>query len=182
MDSKQVFVSIALGEINHLVGRLCCHNRKRRESASFEYDQSWLNHPERFALEPALALTLGSFHTQSPQSLFCAIGDSAPNRWGRVLMRRAEIARAKEANETPHTLGEIDFLLGVNDEARQGALRFSKTLNGPFLSPPGKRTIPPLIDLPKLLSATERFLKDEENSEDLKLLLAPGSSLGGCTA
>lgn len=179
MSSREIVVSIALGNENHLVGKLWCHNRKGRESASFEYDASWLKHPERFALEPALSLTSGAFHTTADHALFGAIGDSAPDRWGRVLMRRAESARAREAGEMPKTLGEVDFLLGVNDEARQGALRFSDTLDGPFLAPKGKKTIPPLVELPRLLSATERFLDDDENAEDLRLLLAPGSSLGG---
>lgn len=179
MSSKEILVSIALGEENHLVGRLWSHNRKGRESASFEYDPAWLKHPERFALEPALSLTAGAFHTAADQSMFGALGDSAPDRWGRVLMRRAEAARAKEAGETPRTLGEIDFLLGVNDEARQGALRFSEKPEGPFLAPRDRKTIPPLVELPRLLSATERFLADEDSAEDLRLLLAPGSSLGG---
>lgn len=180
MSSKQVYVYIALGQTHHLVGRLWCHHRKGRESASFEYDETWLKHPERFALEPALSLTTGTFHTHAHQSLFGAIGDSAPDRWGRTLMRRAQTVRAKAAGDTPRTLSEVDFLLGVNDEARQGALRFSETLNGPFLSFKGKNNIiPSLADLPKLLSATERFLDEEENTSDLKILLAPGSSLGG---
>ena len=179
MSSREIHVSIELGDENHSVGRLWCHNRKGRESASFEYYDSWLKHPEHFALEPALALTAGSFHTLADQSLFGSIGDSAPDRWGRVLMRRAEGQRARAAGETMRTLGEADFLLGVNDEARQGALRFADTPDGPFLAPKSQRTIPPLVDLPKLLSATERFLADEENAEDLRILLAPGSSLGG---
>lgn len=179
MSSREILASIALGAENHLVGRLWCHNRKGRESATFEYNESWLKHPERFALEPALGLTAGAFHTLADQSLFGAIGDSAPDRWGRVLMRRAETGRARAAGETPRTLGEADFLLGVNDEARQGALRFSDTPDGPFLTPKGQKTIPPLVDLPRLLSATERFLDDEESAEDLRILLAPGSSLGG---
>jgi serine/threonine-protein kinase HipA len=179
MSSREIYVSIALGDENHPIGRLWCHNRRGRESASFEYNDGWLKHPEHFALEPALALTAGSFHTIADQSLFGSIGDSAPDRWGRVLMRRAEGQRARSAGEMPRTLGEADFLLGVNDEARQGALRFSDTPDGLFLAPRGQRTIPPLVDLPRLLSATERFLDDEENAEDLRVLLAPGSSLGG---
>jgi serine/threonine-protein kinase HipA len=150
-----------------------------RQSASLEYEQKWLKHPERFALDPALQLTKGAFHTQADQMLFGAIGDSAPDRWGRVLMRRAESARAKAVNEAPQTLLEADYLLGVNDEARQGALRFSLNPDGPFLTTQGKTSIPPLIDLPRLLSAAERYLDDDETAEDLKILLAPGSSLGG---
>jgi serine/threonine-protein kinase HipA len=180
MSSKEVIVSISLGGENIRVGKLWFHVRKDRESISFEYDKTWLTHPERFALEPALKLTRGVFHAGAGISTFGAIGDSAPDRWGRVLMRRAEIARAKNENTTPRTLLEVDYLLGVNDEARQGALRFSlESDENIFLAPKDKTAIPPLVYLPKLLSATERFIDDDENTEDLKLLLAPGSSLGG---
>lgn len=177
--SREIFVHIALGENNIFIGRLWFHSRKGKESASFEYDKSWLIHPERFALEPALKLTEGVFHTGINQDVFGAIGDSAPDRWGRVLMRRAEVRRAKSEKETARSLSEADYLLGVSDELRQGALRFSEKIDGDFLSPKDKHSIPPLIDLPKLLVASDKFIDDKENSEDLKLLLAPGSSLGG---
>jgi serine/threonine-protein kinase HipA len=94
-------------------------------------------------------------------------------------MRRREERRAKAAGETPRTLTELDYLLGICDEARQGALRFREKAEGPFLAPPGKLAIPPLLALPKLLSASDRFLESRENEADLQLLLAPGSSLGG---
>jgi serine/threonine-protein kinase HipA len=95
-------------------------------------------------------------------------------------MRRAETARAKSENTAPTTLYEVDYLLGVNDEARQGALRFSLEQDETvFLKPKDKVAIPPLVYLPKLLAATERFIEDDESAEDLRLLLAPGSSLGG---
>lgn len=177
MSSREIYVSIALGDENYLVGRLWCHYRKGRESASFEYDENWLENKERFALEPALVLAAGPFHTD--RNIFGSIGDSAPDRWGRVLMRRAESQRARAAGETPRTLGEADFLLGVSDEARQGALRYSDDPDGAYLAPEGYKPIPPLVDLPRLLSATERFLDEEENADDLRILLAPGSSLGG---
>lgn len=179
MSSSQVYVSIQLGDQTYSVGKLWFHQRGVRQSASFEYDRDWLHHPEKFALDPALQLTEGTFHTTADQILFGAIGDSAPDRWGRVLMRRAESARAKAIEETPRTLFELDYLLGVNDEVRQGALRFSLEPKGPYLTPKNQNSIPPLIELPRLLSATERYLDDDETSEDLKILLAPGSSLGG---
>ncbi len=180
MSSKEILVSIALGSEDIRIGKLWFHARGHKTSASFEYDKEWLDHPEKFALEPALKLTEGAFHTGQGISLFGAIGDSAPDRWGRVLMRRSEASKAKEQNRTPRSLFEIDYLLGVNDEARQGALRFSVAPDeSVFLSPKQKTSIPPLVDLPKLLSATERFIADNESSEDLRLLLALGSSLGG---
>lgn len=161
------------------VGRLWTRARKGKESASFEYDPDWLKHPERFALEPALSLGPGAFHTPAGKSLFGALGDSAPDRWGRVLMRRGERRRAQQRGETPRTLTEIDYLLLVNDEARQGALRFALAEGGPFLATHDDHPIPPLIDLPRLLSAADHVETGSDSEEDLRLLLAPGSSLGG---
>lgn len=178
--SNKVFVWLALGSQNIYLGTLWFHARKGRESASFEYDKQWLEHPERFALDPLLQLTVGTFHTKNDKSLFGAMGDSSPDRWGRVLMRRAENATARDEKRTVKTLTEIDYLLGVYDEARQGALRFSCEAENPlFLAAPEVNAIPPLLYLPELLAATDRFIDDHESSDDLKLLLAPGSSLGG---
>jgi serine/threonine-protein kinase HipA len=176
---KDVLVYVDLQGTSHLVGRLWGRTRKGRESATFEYDKSWLAHPYHFSLEPALKLGPGPFHTPSEKPLFGAIGDSAPDRWGRVLMRRAERRRAERQGETPRTLREIDYLLMVDDEARQGALRFAEIAGGPFLADYASTKIPPLIELPHLLSAAEHVAGDRDSDEDLRLLLAPGSSLGG---
>ena len=162
-----------------LVGRLWARTRRGHESATFEYDRTWLSDPECFSLEPALALWPGPHHTPSGKALFGAIGDSAPDRWGRVLMRRAERRAAAREKRTARTLTEIDFLLQVDDETRQGALRFVEKETGEFLAGESGQRVPPLVQLPKLLSASQRVLDDDEADEDLRLLLAPGSSLGG---
>jgi serine/threonine-protein kinase HipA len=80
MDSKEVLVHIALGKENIMVGKLWFHFRKGKESASFEYNKKWLEHPECFALEPGLRLASGTFHTQANNSIFGSMGDSAPDR------------------------------------------------------------------------------------------------------
>jgi serine/threonine-protein kinase HipA len=98
----------------------------------------------------------------SDKPLFGAIGDSAPDRWGRVLMRRAERRRAERGGQAPRTLREIDYLLMVDDEARLGALRFAQADGRPFLAEYGPTKIPPLIELPRLLSAVEHALSDTE--------------------
>jgi serine/threonine-protein kinase HipA len=77
------------------------------------------------------------------------------------------------------TLQEIDYLLLVDDEARQGALRFAEQEGGPFQRPEGVKRIPPLVELPKLLAAAENVIDEKDTDEDLRLLFAPGSSLGG---
>lgn len=176
---REVLVYLELRGTPHLAGRLWMRTRRDRESATFEYDRGWLVHPERFSLEPALKLGPGPFHTSPDQPLFGAIGDSAPDRWGRVLMRRAERRRAEREGQTPRTLREIDYLLMVDDEARMGALRFAENEGGPFLAEYGATRIPPLIELPRLLSAADHATSDTDTEEDLRLLLAPGSSLGG---
>jgi len=173
------FVYVDLEGESILVGRLWSHQRKGRESASFEYDQNWLSHPNRFSLEPALMLTEGSFHTGADKAMFGAIGDSAPDRWGRVLMRRAAKAKARAEGQTVSTFSEIDYLLGVNDEARQGALRFSREEGATFLATNDSQRIPPLVNLSSLMFSSEKVLDDHESDEDLRILLAPGSSLGG---
>lgn len=162
-----------------LVGRLWTRVRKDRESATFEYDRSWLAQADRFSLEPALHLGPGPYHTAAGRALFGSIGDSAPDRWGRVLMRRAARRQAGREHKTVRTLFEADYLLMAGDEARQGALRFAVQEGGPFLAEHGPHAIPPLIELPRLLSAADHVEAESDTEEDLRLLLAPGSSLGG---
>jgi serine/threonine-protein kinase HipA len=174
-----VYVYVDLEGIPQLCGRLWSRARKGQVTASFEYDKEWLQFEGRFSLEPALLLGQGSFHTGPGKALFGAIGDSAPDRWGRMLMVRAERRTAKEEKRAVGTLREIDYLLTVDDEARQGALRFAKTIGGPFLRSEAFGRIPPLVNLPRLFAAAEHFEGDTETEEDLRLLLAPGSSLGG---
>lgn len=176
---KDVFVYADLDGVAHLVGRLWARVRKNKEGATFEYDDTWLQNPNRFSLEPALKVGPGPFHTGADTPMFGAIGDSAPDRWGRALMRRMERRRAEHAKQTPRTLHEIDYLLLVDDEARAGALRFAGQQGGPFLRQDEAKRIPPLVELPELLSAAEHVMENTDTEEDLQLLFAPGSSLGG---
>ena len=174
---REILVHAEVGGATVLVGHLWVRVRRGRESASFEYDRSWLDHRDRYSLEPALAIGPGPFHTRA--ALFGAIGDSVPDRWGRVLLRRAETRRARLEGRTPRTLFESDFLLLVDDELRVGALRFQTGPDGPFLAKPRPEGVPPLVELGRLLAACDRIARREELARDLRLLLAPGSSLGG---
>jgi len=176
MADRLTYVYADLDDTPHIVGRLYTHNNKGKETASFEYEGEWLTNPLRYTLEPALSLGRGQYYTA--RKLFGSLGDSAPDRWGRTLMKRAEARRAEAEKTKARTLHEIDYLLMVNDKTRQGALRFSDEPGGPFLAHAGV-PVPPLINLPKLLSATDALLDDAETAAELKLLLAPGSSLGG---
>jgi serine/threonine-protein kinase HipA len=158
------------------VGRLWTRTRGARQTASFEYDPSWLERRDAFGLDPVLPPARGQFHTDRP--LFNVFTDPAPDRWGQTLLRRNERRRARAEGRQPRTLLAVDFLTLVDDETRLGALRFKDAGGGDFLTSTGKR-VPPVVDLPRLLSATERIIEDRETDEDLQLILAPGTSLGG---
>ena len=160
------------------VGLLRRNVVRRTETVTFEYDDGWLADDNRFSIEPALTLTRGVFPPPQGQSIFGSIGDSAPDTWGRRLMQRAERRRAERDGRVIRTLTEIDYLLGVSDETRLGALRFRWVSDETFQAP-SRAGVPALIELGRLLQITERILRDEETDEDLQLIFAPGSSLGG---
>lgn len=154
-------------------------NRVRgAETTMFEYDRTWLEDADRYSLEPALALTRGAFAPSAGLATFGSIGDSAPDTWGRRLMQRSERRNAERDGRAVHTLAESDYLLGVADETRLGALRFRWAGEKQFQAPI-RAGVPALIELGRLLQITERILRDEETDEDLQLIFAPGSSLGG---
>lgn len=101
MTDRAVYVYVDLDGTPMLVGTLHARFRKNRESATFTYDASWLSETSRFALEPALDLHDLAHHTHAGQTMFGAFGDSAPDRWGRMLMRRAKRQRAKAEQRPP---------------------------------------------------------------------------------
>ena len=157
------------------VGRLWARSRGNKQTSSFEYFQTWRAHPRGFALDPQMPLTAGTFHAEG---LFNAFTDPAPDRWGRSLLLRRERRQARAEARPARTLLDIDFLTLVEDQNRMGALRFAEVGGDEFLART-EQPIPPLIRLARLLSATTRILKDKESDDDLRLVLAPGASLGG---
>lgn len=163
---------------NRLVGHARINRARGKETVHFEYSDAWLKDAERFALEPILPLTRGGFQPPAGQVIHGSLGDSAPDTWGRRLMQRAERRKAELEERAVRTLMESDYLLGVADETRLGALRFRRADEDEFLA----RTdagVPTLVKLGALLESSERILRDEETDEDLQLIFAPGSSLGG---
>jgi serine/threonine-protein kinase HipA len=169
-----VFIDLS-GETVFL-GRLFARVKNGRESTSFTYDDSWLKRRGAFALAPNLMLTRGTFH--SPSGLFNAFADTAPDSWGRKLMRRHERGVAEKERRAPRTLFDIDFLAGVEDETRLGALRYKDPQGEGFLSR-STAPIPPFLELGPLLAATDRIGQGRETDKDVMLVLAPGTSLGG---
>ena len=165
-----------------LMGCLYVDILRGKESCSFEYDEKWLKtHPGQFFLDPDLQLYRGRQYAPMDKALFGIFADSCPDRWGRMLMRRREAILAAREGRKPKQLTETDYLLGVYDESRMGALRFSLQVGGPFLSCDSDMATPPWVALRELEAASLAFEQDEDTLNDrwLRQLLAPGSSLGG---
>jgi len=178
MSTPDVVIYVNLDGETHLVGFLWIGTGRRGTlMATFHYADSWLEYGSAFAVDPLLDLTSGGVFHKS--RLFGAIADSAPDRWGRTLMARAERLRADEEGRARRTLREIDYVLGVSDLTRQGALRFALSEGDDFLATPDQAAVPPLIELQRLMAAAQGFLDDQDSADHLRILLATGSSLGG---
>jgi serine/threonine-protein kinase HipA len=175
---SDVEVYVAVGEQNLLAGRMYPHQRRGIESASFVYSDRYLADPDAYALDPGLPLVTGTLQTPVGRALFGVFADSSPDRWGRTLIQRAERARAKATATAPRSMSEVDLLLGVRDDLRQGALRFRNIEQGPFLATE-ESGVPALTDLPVLLDIAARAERDTADYEDLRRLVRAGSSLGG---
>jgi len=179
-DTIEVYIDHA-GE-THLVGRCRylarprSNEKPRGQSTVFEYADAWLDNPNAFALDPAnLPLDGGQIYTRSDKSaLPGALRDTAPDRWGRQLIKRAW----RKAGEG-RVLSEIDYLLAMSDKTRIGALRYKRENEDNFDHDPGPYRIPPLIQLPALMNAADAIQANTETAADLRLLLNEGSPLGG---
>ncbi|MBA0885137.1 type II toxin-antitoxin system HipA family toxin [Flavobacterium undicola] len=164
-----------------IIGILSAQQAKGKKAFSFEYDKEWLKSEQKFILDPDIQLYGGPQYPNQKEN-FGIFLDSMPDTWGRTLMKRREAQLARENNEKPKTLYDIDFLLGVYDESRMGALRFKIDPNGDFLDNNKTASTPPWASIRELQNAASIFENDTENEDVnryLSVLIAPGSSLGG---
>jgi len=181
MSEKDIYVYADWLEEPELIGTLHVSSGNGRERTSFEYDGSWLeNHPDMM-IDPEIYPCPGRQYPSDGKHMFGVFSDSCPDRWGRLLMRRREAMDARAEDRKPQKLLESDYLLGVYDETRMGAIRFALEPGGEFQSPDRRLAAPPWATLRELESASLAFENAQDPDEEkwLRQLLAPGSSLGG---
>ena len=185
LETVAVYVDLDHFDEPTLMGSLRCRTSRSGDTFSFEYDPAWLQKPEAFTLDPDLALVRGPQYPISGRPNFGIFLDSSPDRWGRVLMQRRENVRARHEGRRARSLTEWDFLLGVYDETRLGALRFRDPDTGRFMDSDDDLTAPPITSIRELQSASLQFEQHADEEEHpsyerwLTQLFAPGSSLGG---
>lgn len=80
-------------------------------------------------LDPDIAW-YGGLQYPNEKENFSLFLDSIPDTWGRILMKRRAALNAKEQGSPAPVLYDIDFLLGVHDLSRMGALRFKREPDG----------------------------------------------------
>jgi serine/threonine-protein kinase HipA len=163
------------------MGVLSAQQAKGKKAFSFEYDTDWIRSNEQRLLDPDIAWFTGPQYPNGKEN-FGVFMDSMPDTWGRTLMKRLAAQIAKEAGRAVPVLYDIDFLLGVYDETRMGALRFKLDKDGPFLDDNHGMPTPPWASIRELQHGAEILETDEDSKEVKKwlaILMAPGSSLGG---
>lgn len=180
-----VFVDLPGFDDAALMGALRCQGSRTGDIFSFAYHEAWLTRPTAFTFDPDLALATGPQYPGPDRTNFGIFLDSSPDRWGRVLMQKRENLQARQEGRRARALTEWDFLLGVHDETRLGALRFRDPESGRFIDSDDRLAAPPITSLSELQAASLEFEShaDDEEHPDyqrwLTQLFAPGTSLGG---
>lgn len=169
-----------------LMGHLRSSLTRGKEVFSFSYEGKWLASGAARQLDPDLRLFGGPQYVNSGERPnFGLFLDSSPDRWGRLLMQRREAALARESNRSARRLQETDYLLGVHDGQRSGALRFKERETGDdWLNNESSMRTPPWTSLRELEHASWKIQDPSANDDPhylewLNLLIAPGSSIGG---
>lgn len=169
------------------LGLLHVNRTKGRELFELELDPHALETKAltMVALDPRVGAYEGRQHPPQGQETFGLFSDASPDRWGRLLMRR-RLERDQRAGRVARDvrLYESDYLLGVHDSFRVGALRFKRDDRGDFLDDRHDVAAPPFVRLRQLEEASLAIERDDDNTEEeadawLRMLIAPGGSLGG---
>lgn len=159
VNAGEVFFAIRGGEVT---------------SSTFNYSPDFLADSDAYSIDPALPLFRGAHNVAGIPGAF---SDCSPDRWGQTLIKKRIQADARREGQTPPAVTKVDYLLRVDDLTRQGALRFS-VADGPYLDPASD--VPKLIELPRLLSASDAYARDPDALADIKTRLDAGSAtLGG---
>lgn len=146
-------------------------------SSSFQYDASYLAQPDAFEISPDLRLTSTRHYAPQNTVLFGAFADAAPDQWGRKIIEAGAAARRRKQQGVSVRLGDFDFLTGVSDRTRMGALRFQKPGTGTWMAPDTE--VADVDDLSRILAVARRYEDDEASDEDLEYLLDIATSPGG---
>lgn len=168
-------------DVPKCIGILSVQQAKGRRAFSFSYEEGWINSQEQFLLDPDIEWFTGPQYPVKKEN-FGVFLDSMPDTWGRMLMKRRAVLNANELQTPIPVLFDLDYLLGVHDLCRMGALRFKTDPSGDFLDNDSLTPAPPWASVRELQHGAAMLESNEDSDEVRKwlaMLIAPGSSLGG---
>ncbi len=122
VPATRVRVAVELGGVTTPAATAHVSERRGQASTTLAYDPAYTGAAAAYPLSPELPLVQSRHHVTGLPGAFA---DSAPDRWGRNLIAKRLRTHARLAQQVPPTVREVDYLLGVADQTRQGALRFA---------------------------------------------------------
>ncbi len=164
-----------------LIGTVYCTDLRGKEIISFEYSDPWLTQHSDLLLDPDIQPCRGRQYLPEGKEMYGFMEDISPDRWGRTLIRRREMIEARKEQRSLRTLLPTDYILGIHDRGRAGAIRVKQNINGKFLADSDSLEAPPMTELRKLEQASIGFESESDPFEEkwFRQILSPGSSLGG---
>lgn len=175
-------LTVAVGEQLTPVGTLHFDARGQgREVSTFRYRADWLVRENAFAISPWMPLSEAPYTTSKrptdgshARSLAGPVADSCPDAWGQRVLARDARTGGKRA------MTDLDYLVGVADATRMGALRYLDENGVPLRAEASGRPIAPAIfELAELQRSAVAFEWNSPLAEDWRRLIDAGTSLGG---
>lgn len=164
-----------------VIGHCVIERARGKEVISFSFDDVWLKDHPGFFLDPDIYAAPGRQYPPGDKPCFGFLSDIAPDRWGRKLMDRRERLDASAEDRSVRKLMESDYITGVHDLGRMGAIRLRSFENGEYISSRPTNAVPPMTMLRRLENASLQIEKRNQSATDkwFRDLFEPGSSLGG---
>ena len=184
MKTLYVFGDFHWADSPILIGELGYESLRGSDSYSFTYSPDWLKKYGSIFLSADINNYIGQQFTQPGKDIFGCFGDALPDRWGKTILNRREQILAAEERRPVRRLSSFDYLIGIDDFSRIGALRFKESNDGGFINCNDRLRIPPITDLRTLLHASMEFERSENErlmpeKRWIQQLVHPGTSLGG---
>ena len=183
METLYIYADFDWLEKPELIGRLTYERLRGNGTYGFSFDNDWLKNHSDILISEEVG-NFSGFQYSQEEHVFGFVSDTLPDRWGRRLLERKEQTEAIEEKRPKRTLYSYDYLVGIDDYLRMGALRLKKDPDGEFLNSDSRLIVPPLTSIKELTIAAQEYEKSDEANELpeekwIRQLAHPGTSLGG---
>ena len=183
METLYIYADFDWLDKPELIGRLTYERLRGNGTYGFSFDNDWLKNHSDILISEEVG-NFSGFQYSQEEHVFGFVSDTLPDRWGRRLLERKEQTEAIEEKRPKRTLYSYDYLVGIDDFLRMGALRLKKDPDGEFLNSDSRLIVPPLTSIKELTIAAQEYEKSDEANELpeekwIRQLAHPGTSLGG---